>query len=91
MSDSWDVCRAHVERISAVLAGVVREGVRDGEFTVEDPDEAGRCLYLATTRYTHPVLVSQGWMMPDPDVTVMTRFLLRGLGFRERTTQGFAA
>ncbi|WP_204334021.1 hypothetical protein, partial [Klebsiella pneumoniae] len=28
MSDSWDVCRAHVERISAVLAGVVREGVR---------------------------------------------------------------
>src|ERR1700737_3955973 len=36
MEESWDVCVAHMERITETIAGVIAEGAASGEF--EDPD-----------------------------------------------------
>ncbi|WP_430910373.1 TetR/AcrR family transcriptional regulator [Methylobacterium sp. sgz302541] len=80
MTESWDVCLAHVERIGATFTRLVREGVKAGEFHVADPDMAARCLHTAITRYTHPMLVSQFPNAPAPPVEAMIPFLLAALG-----------
>lgn len=79
MIESWDVCRRHVDRIAAVFEAVVTEGVRRGEFAVEDPAMTARCLHAAIVRYCHPVLVSQCPKVPVPPLDAMIAFLLGGL------------
>ncbi|WP_375464389.1 TetR/AcrR family transcriptional regulator [uncultured Methylobacterium sp.] len=79
MSESWEVCRHHVDRIGAVFERIVVDGVRRGEFETSDPAAAARCLHTAIARYSHPILVSQYPDAPVPDLAVMTTFLLRSL------------
>ena len=79
MIESWDVCRRHVDRVAAVFERVVAEGVRRGEFEVDDPATAARCLHAAIVRYCHPVLVTQCPKVPVPPLDAMITFLLRGL------------
>ncbi len=79
MTESWDVCRKHVDRIGAVFERVIVEGVRNGEFEVEDPELAAACIHTAIIRYCHPVLVSQCPEAPIAPLEVMIAFLLRGL------------
>jgi AcrR family transcriptional regulator len=83
MTESWNVCRHHVERISDVLVRVVTEGARTGEFVVEDPDMAAQCVHVAIVRYCHPVLVSQYPNAPAPPLETMIAFLQRALGARD--------
>lgn len=80
MAECWDVCLAHFERIEAVFVRMVHEGVEAGEFHVPDAGTAGRCLHVAITRYTHPMLVSQVPNVPAPSVDEMIAFLLAALG-----------
>lgn len=79
MTESWDVCRKHVDRIGAVFERVVADGVRRGEFTVSDPVTAAACIHVAIVRYCHPVLVSQTPDAPVPPLEAMIAFLLGGL------------
>ncbi|MEH3118698.1 MAG: TetR family transcriptional regulator [Methylorubrum populi] len=79
MSESWAVCQAHVDRIGAVLARVVADGVREGAFTVADPKGAAACLHAAITRYCHPVLVSRQPERVEPPLPAMIAFLLGAL------------
>ena len=79
MSESWGVCRHHIDRIGAALERVVTDGVRSGEFQVEDPAITAACLHVAITRYCHPVLVSQYPNAPAPPIDAMIAFLLRAL------------
>lgn len=79
MTESWDVCRHHIDRIGAVFERIVIDGVRRGEFEASDAAVTARCLHTAIIRYCHPILVSQYPQAPVPDVAVMTAFLLRSL------------
>ena len=79
MTESWTVCRTHVDTIVAVFERVIAEGVRDGEFAVEDTRLAASCVHAAIVRYCHPVLVSQCPEVPVPPLDAMIAFLLRGL------------
>ena len=79
MIESWDVCRRHVDRIGSVFERVVADGVRRGEFGVDDPAVTGRCLHAAIVRYCHPVLVTQCPNVPVPPIEAMIAFLLNGL------------
>lgn len=79
MTESWGVCRKHIDRIVAVIERVIREGVRSGEFAVEDTALAASCVHAAIVRYCHPVLVSQCPEAPVPPLESMIAFLLRGL------------
>ncbi|SFG58720.1 TetR/AcrR family transcriptional regulator [Methylobacterium gossipiicola] len=79
VSESWDVCAQHIERVAIVFETLVREGVATGEFNVDDPKLAAACLHTAVVRYCHPTLVSQ---YPDagiPPLEAMIAFLLKGL------------
>ena len=73
------MCRHHIDRIGAALERVVTDGVRSGEFQVEDPATTAACLHVAITRYCHPVLVSQYPNAPAPPIDAMIAFLLRAL------------
>lgn len=82
MTESWEVCRHHVDRILAVLVRVVTEGTRTGEFASEDPVLAAQCVHVAIVRYCHPVLVSQYPNGPAPPIEAMIAFVLRALQAR---------
>jgi AcrR family transcriptional regulator len=79
MSESWDVCHHHVDRIGAVFERIVHDGVRTGEFEAADPRVAARCVQASILRYTHPLMVSQVLQVPDPSLDQMVDFLLRSL------------
>lgn len=79
MTESWAVCRDHVDRIGAVFARVIGEGARSGEFAVADPATAAACVHAAIVRYCHPVLVAQCPEAPVPPLDAMIAFLLRAL------------
>ena len=79
MSESWGVCQAHVDRIGAVFARVVADGVREGAFSVADPRSAAACLQAGITRYCHPMLVGRQPDTIEPPLPVMIAFLLSAL------------
>ncbi|MDP4024202.1 TetR family transcriptional regulator [Methylobacterium sp. NEAU 140] len=79
MGESWEVCRHHVARITAVFERIVSDGVACGEFFTNDPALAAGCLHAGIARYTHPLLVSQPTLPPVPPLPAMIAFLLRGL------------
>lgn len=80
MTESWDVCRHHIDRIGAVLVRVVREGAESSEFDVADPAETALCVQTAIVNYCHPVLVSQCPTSAAAPIESMIAFLLRALG-----------
>lgn len=79
MSESWGVCQAHVDRIGAVLARVVGDGMREGAFAVADAKSAAACLQAGVTRYCHPMLVGRQPNTIEPPLPVMIAFLLGSL------------
>ncbi|CAO4163260.1 TetR/AcrR family transcriptional regulator [Methylorubrum populi] len=79
MSESWAVCQAHVDRIGAVLARVVADGMREGAFAVADPKSTASCIHAAITRYCHPVLMNRNPERIEPPLPVMIAFLLGAL------------
>lgn len=79
MTESWDVCRQHVDMIVGVFERVIAEGVRRGEFAVPDTRIAAGCVHAAVVRYCHPVLVSTCPDAPVPPLDAMIAFLLKGL------------
>jgi AcrR family transcriptional regulator len=83
ITESWDVCRAHVDAIGAVFSRLVREGAEAGEFEAADPDVAARCIHTAIIRYCHPALVSRYPDAGAPALDAMIAFLIGSL--RRRT------
>lgn len=79
MAESWEACLRHVQRICAVLERVLVDGVRRGEFGMDDPALAARCVHTAILRYVHPVLVAPCPTKPLVPVEEMIAFLLGGL------------
>ncbi len=56
----WHVIDKHIDRIDALLADVIREGIAAGEFRDQDADAASRCFGAATVTLCHPQMVAQG-------------------------------
>ncbi|KQP30525.1 TetR family transcriptional regulator [Methylobacterium sp. Leaf104] len=79
ITESWDVCRAHVDAIGSVLRRLVQEGVDTGEFEVADPAIAAACIHTGIIRYCHPALVSHYPDAGAPPVAAMIDFLLGSL------------
>src|SRR5947209_20188690 len=47
MEENWDVCRAHVDCITGVVANVIADGIATGEFPVSDAGLAAVCTVTA--------------------------------------------
>jgi AcrR family transcriptional regulator len=79
ITESWNVCRAHVDQIGSVFERLVRDGVEAGDFEVRDPAIAAACIHTAIIRYCHPGLVSHYPDAGAPPLDAMIAFLLASL------------
>ena len=79
MEENWDVCSAHMERITGMIAELISDGVAGGEFHAEDIHEAAMCVCSAMMAYFHPQMIAQCAEKPGPTVERMADFALSAL------------
>jgi AcrR family transcriptional regulator len=84
MEESWEVCVAHMERITQTIGGVIAEGAASGEFEVRDVPEAAMCACSAMIRFFHPQMIAQCANKPGPSLDQMIDFVLAGLSPRAK-------
>src|SRR6202158_4506679 len=82
MEESWDVCVAHMERITGTLGGGLAEGAASGEFEVSDVPLAAMCACTAMMRFFHPQMIAQCANKPGPSLDQMIDFVLAALAPR---------
>ena len=64
--DAQSVVAAHIEELVALVATVIRAGVKEGAFRVVDPEAASRAVLFATSRFHHPAHAAE-WTDPAID------------------------
>jgi AcrR family transcriptional regulator len=82
MEESWEVCVAHMERVTETIGAVIAEGVASGEFAVADVPQAAMCACTAMMRFFHPQMIAQCANKPGPSIDQMIDFVLAGLAPR---------
>jgi AcrR family transcriptional regulator len=79
MQESWDVCVAHMERITGTIAEVIASGAASGEFEAPDVPLAAMCSCTAMMRFFHPQMIAQCADKPGPSIDQMIDFVIAGL------------
>jgi len=79
MEESWEVCVAHMERLTNTIGAVIAEGTASGEFAVADVPLAAICTCTAMIRFFHPQMIAQSINKPGPSIDQMIDFVLAGL------------
>jgi AcrR family transcriptional regulator len=89
VTNAREVVDAHVENLVAQITRIIADGVESGEFTVDDPDQAARAVFDATSRFHNPAFASQ-WSDPalDDALESVWLLLLGGLQQGNRTGSG---
>ncbi len=59
IEQSWSVIDKHIDEIQSILAGIIAEGMENGEFVKGDPAHIARCFGAATSPLHHPQMVAQ--------------------------------
>lgn len=78
-SQNWPVVAEHAERMEAMLAAIVADGMSRGEFSDGDARHAGRCVHAAMTRYLHPALTAGCGTFSRTTLDEMVEFCLAAL------------
>jgi AcrR family transcriptional regulator len=84
MEESWEVCVAHMERITQTIGAVIAEGAASGEFEAPDVPLAAMCACTAMMRFFHPQMIAQCANKPGPSLDQMIDFVIAGLAARGR-------
>jgi len=79
MEESWEVCVAHMERITGTIGSVIAQGAASGEFEVTDVPLAAICACTAMMRFFHPQMIAQCANKPGPSIDEMIDFVIAGL------------
>ena len=79
MEESWEVCVAHIQRITESIGAVIAQGVASGEFEAADVPLAALCTCTGMIRFFHPQMIAQAVNKPGPSIEQMIDFLLKGL------------
>jgi AcrR family transcriptional regulator len=79
IEEDWEVCNAHFERITGVVAKVIEDGARQGLFEVADVALAAMATTTAMVRFFHPQLIAQCVAKPGPSLDQMMDFVLAAL------------
>jgi AcrR family transcriptional regulator len=87
MKESWEVCMAHMERITETMAAVIADGAASGEFEVADVPLAAICACTAMIRFFHPQMIAQSVNKPGPSLDQMIDFVLTGLAPRGKAAK----
>jgi AcrR family transcriptional regulator len=80
MDEGWEAIRAHIQRVTELLATIIEDGIARGEFRPQDAKHAAKCASTAFAPLCHPVLLAQ--RMDDPDKatgTEMADFIISAL------------
>jgi AcrR family transcriptional regulator len=85
MEESWEVCVAHMQRLTETIAQVIAEGAASGEFDAPDVPLAAMCTCTAMMRFFHPQMIAQAASKPGPSLDQMVDFVLAGLTSRGKT------
>lgn len=74
------VVEAHIRELVGQLREIVEEGVRSGQFAVDDPAVAAQAVFDATARFHDPAYAAE-WRNPaiGAEFTAVSELLLRGL------------
>jgi AcrR family transcriptional regulator len=88
MEESWEVCIAHMERLTETIGGVIAEGAASGEFEVSDLPLAAMCTCTAMMRFFHPQMIAQCADKPGPSLDQMIDFVIAGLAPRRGSAKG---
>ena len=88
MEESWEVCVAHMQRITETIAAVIAEGAASGEFEAPDVPLAAMCACTAMMRFFHPQMIAQCANKPGPSLDQMIDFVLAGLAPRGKAAKG---
>ena len=84
MEESWEVCVAHMERLTRTIGAVIAEGAASGEFWAPDVPQAAMCTCTAMMRFFHPQMIAQCANKPGPEIDQMIDFVLAGLSPRAK-------
>ena len=84
MEESWEVCVAHMQRITETIGAVIAEGATSGEFEVDDVTEAAMCACTAMMRFFHPQMIAQCANKPGTSLEQMIDFVIAGLSPRAK-------
>src|SRR5271168_1275099 len=79
MEESWEVCVAHMERVTQTIGGVIAQGAASGDFHVPDVPLAAMCTCTAMMRFFHPQMIAQCADKPGPSLDQMIDFVIVGL------------
>jgi AcrR family transcriptional regulator len=82
MEESWEVCLAHVHRITESIGAVIGQGMASGEFEKVDVPLAALCTCTAMVRFFHPQMIAQSANKPGPSIDQMIDFVLAALAPR---------
>jgi hypothetical protein len=82
MEESWEVCVAHMQRITETIGAVIADGAASGEFHAPDVPLAAICACTAMMRFFHPQMIAQCANKPGPSLDQMIDFVLAGLAPR---------
>jgi AcrR family transcriptional regulator len=82
MEESWEVCVAHMERITQAIGSVIAQGAASGEFEAPDVPLAAMCACTAMMRFFHPQMIAQCANKPGPSLDQMIDFVIAGLAAR---------
>ena len=82
MEESWEVCMAHMERITEAIGSVIGDGAASGEFEAADVPLAALCACTAMIRFFHPQMIAQSVNKPGPSLDQMIDFVLAALAPR---------
>jgi AcrR family transcriptional regulator len=82
IEEDWQVCDAHFERITGIVAKVIDDGVHQGIFHAPDVSLAAMTTTTAMSRFFHPQLIAQCASKPGPTLDQMVDFLIAALTAR---------
>ncbi len=79
MQESWEVCVAHIQRITETIGAIIADGAASGEFEVRDVPLAALCSCTAMLRFFHPQMIAQSINKPGPSLDQMIDFVVAAL------------
>lgn len=79
------VVTGHIDELVALVATIIRSGVKEGAFRAVDPVAAARAVLLATSRFHHPAHAAE-WTDPTIDAAYdqVWQLLMNGLRVKKR-------
>ncbi|MFP4974433.1 TetR family transcriptional regulator [Paenibacillus sp. CN-4] len=81
--EAGELIAAHVRELTNQIAGILREGRENGEFKFKEAERTAQALFIATSRFHHPVHARE-WLDPqiEQQVEAVWELLLSGLSAR---------